>query len=563
MRSTHFIKNTALITPNRRQIMTFLGLISLIALTSITPATPATAQATSTSSLDLTVSLDPVLSLAVVTPPGEINLSSGEFGSTSMVVRVSTNSLDGYTLSMADNDNTAELTAEDEHNPSVIENLSVSVILTGAPSGAAPSGAAPSGAASSDTASSGTSSSSTSEEGYGSNFPAGRWGYSLDNATYLPIPLASSPSNIKETEENDMDGDDAIIYFGSRVASSFPGGEYSDVVVFSAIANPVAPSFYRITTMQQMTANVCSSVQTPEAITGTEAEAVLADTYAKYQEYGAGTAIPERTLIDERDGQEYTVRKLADGNCWMGENLRYGINPDDTAHPFVAEDADLTDLPEDPTERANAIAKMLDLTYDTENPQTAGRIKTAASGNKTNDGSADAFKQDFEGFEEPYINVYQANAKNSYNGRTKYGTLYNYCAATSGTGCTNSTTRATPSGSICPLGWAMPSYDELSTATPTGNEPDQSFQKLLSNYGIANMSDPTPVDATPLDFVRAGYLSDTTNGSIIYRNSTGGLFATSQANNYNAYTLDFRQTEVYRDAGGARSDGVSLRCVAK
>ena len=32
--------------------------------------------------------------------------------------------------------------------------------------------------------------------------------------------------------------------------------------------------------------------------------------------------MPQRTLTDSRDNKTYTIRKLADGNCWMTQNLK-------------------------------------------------------------------------------------------------------------------------------------------------------------------------------------------------------------------------------------------------
>lgn len=66
-----------------------------------------------------------------------------------------------------------------------------------------------------------------------------------------------------------------------------------------------------------MTSSVCNTVQTPVASATTS---VTKDTYSSY---GKSTSyIPETTLIDSRDNNTYRIRKLADGNCWMTENLR-------------------------------------------------------------------------------------------------------------------------------------------------------------------------------------------------------------------------------------------------
>ena len=35
--------------------------------------------------------------------------------------------------------------------------------------------------------------------------------------------------------------------------------------------------------------------------------------------------VAQRTLYDIRDNNSYTIRKLADGNCWMTGNLKYTL----------------------------------------------------------------------------------------------------------------------------------------------------------------------------------------------------------------------------------------------
>ncbi len=52
--------------------------------------------------------------------------------------------------------------------------------------------------------------------------------------------------------------------------------------------------------MQDMNPSACDSQTTPAA---------------------SATTVPTKTLTDSRDGNKYTISKLADGNCWMTQNL--------------------------------------------------------------------------------------------------------------------------------------------------------------------------------------------------------------------------------------------------
>ncbi|MBQ3309917.1 InlB B-repeat-containing protein, partial [Candidatus Saccharibacteria bacterium] len=67
-----------------------------------------------------------------------------------------------------------------------------------------------------------------------------------------------------------------------------------------------------ITNMQQMTSAVCNATYTPKNT------ATSTNTNANF----SADNVPQRTLSDTRDSKTYVVRKLADGNCWMVQNLR-------------------------------------------------------------------------------------------------------------------------------------------------------------------------------------------------------------------------------------------------
>ena len=85
------------------------------------------------------------------------------------------------------------------------------------------------------------------------------------------------------------------------------------------------PTIHSISNMQQMTPNVCANTTTPLK-TSTQL-----DTDGSH--HGDPNYVPTVTLIDTRDNNTYTVSKLADGKCWMTQNLRIinkTITPDDS-----------------------------------------------------------------------------------------------------------------------------------------------------------------------------------------------------------------------------------------
>ena len=71
---------------------------------------------------------------------------------------------------------------------------------------------------------------------------------------------------------------------------------------------------YSISNMQQMNPNICKANTTPLAT------ATTLDTDGSH--HGDPNYVPTVTLTDTRDNNTYTVSKLADGKCWMTQNLR-------------------------------------------------------------------------------------------------------------------------------------------------------------------------------------------------------------------------------------------------
>ena len=71
---------------------------------------------------------------------------------------------------------------------------------------------------------------------------------------------------------------------------------------------------HSIANMQQMNPNICKANTTPNRT------ATTLDTDGSH--HGDPNYVPTKTLVDTRDNNTYTVSKLADGKCWMTQNLR-------------------------------------------------------------------------------------------------------------------------------------------------------------------------------------------------------------------------------------------------
>ncbi len=151
------------------------------------------------------------------------------------------------------------------------------------------------------------------------------WGYRFNlgdvasdpTKNYLRVPSQNDPeaSIISGEQITDTSGTVSKVLtlgFATAIDGNLPAGSYSDEIVVAVTASPKQTSaFGLITTMQEMTPEVCAAATTPSR------DAELTDSTGIH--HGDNRYVPETTLIDTRDNKEYLIRKLADGNCWMSQ----------------------------------------------------------------------------------------------------------------------------------------------------------------------------------------------------------------------------------------------------
>ncbi len=150
---------------------------------------------------------------------------------------------------------------------------------------------------------------------------------------------------------------------------------------------------------------------------------------------GQKVNVAQRTLYDIRDNNSYTIRKLADGNCWMTENLR----------------TQFKDLDGD--------GKIGILSSD-------GATETLMTNTNTNLISKTMYYPTLETGSGSFTEEYQDNSVTRYSSGTTttadgeiqiIGGTYNWNAATAGSGSsTNPGIWSTAPDSICPSGWRLP-----------------------------------------------------------------------------------------------------------
>ena len=173
---------------------------------------------------------------------------------------------------------------------------------------------------------------------------------------------------------------------------------------------------YSIASMQQMNPNICKANTTPNRT------ATQLDTDGSH--HGDPNYVPTKTLTDTRDNNTYTISKLADGKCWMTQNLRI-IN----------------------------------------------KTITPADSNVTSNYTIPA--SSINGFT-------SSDTSNAYV--DSYGGFYNWYTATAGTGTTAlSTNGQNAPSSICPKGWRLPTSGNIYSEFQTLYNNYRSSSALRSN----------------------------------------------------------------------------------
>ena len=239
--------------------------------------------ATNNSTQELAAEVNPVISLSA---PTELSFNinptaAGVFDSKELKVNISTNAIKGYELYFSSED---EQTSMKHTTPSITQ--SISSTFTG---------------------------SLTS-----TNMQNNTWGYSLNNTDFKSIPKKTEQVKLKDLDAYPTPSERTqSIYFGVKADTTLPSGTYEKNVIFTAVAHANPPrlrGIFTISNMQQMNPNICKASTTPNKT------ATQLDTDGSH--HGDPNYVPTVTLTDTRDNNTYTVSKLADGKCWMTQNLR-------------------------------------------------------------------------------------------------------------------------------------------------------------------------------------------------------------------------------------------------
>ena len=254
-------------------------------------------------------------------------------------------------------------------------------------------------------------------------------------------------------------------------------------------------------------------------------------------------------LKDTRDNNVYAIAKLADGNCWMIENLRLGSNSPITLTPADSNvTADFT---------LSATTNPTTTAWCTTTDANCYNQSMLSSNNTTN----------------PVANMDSATLDgNVSTGIYSYGNYYNWYSATAGTGTySTSTNNTSVASSVCPVGWHLPIGGRKANVN---NSEFWQLPRAIIGSDPANFAndyfyytgDPEGTNASkllrtyPNNFLYSGYVY----GSSLYNRGSGAnVWSSTADSSYYAYYLYFNSSYVIPGTNiNTKYNGFSVRCVA-
>jgi len=251
------------------------------------------------------------------------------------------------------------------------------------------------------------------------------------------------------------------------------------------------------------------------------------------------------TAIDERDGEEYTIARLADGKLWMTKDLRLDFSK------LTKSNQELDGLTNGSASGFFAAAKAADMS----DPWC-----TSSDSNCIN---------------RVQYSTANINGESCPNGNCdEYGAYYNWYTATAGNGLYSMDSYANTQGDICPSGWHLPTGTNTNVGSPVVWSGDYWVLAAgLAGVNILNIqnSDHSNITSTtnrarfytsPAYFKDAGYWA---YNSVYFRNERAYYWSSTYYNEGSAYMLYLNNSDSYFSPGYSSQSkylGLTVRCVA-
>ncbi len=439
---------------DKQAIFSGIGIFSLslfVAASAVYMYSPvAESHADTTGNSIVNLSVNSIISLSLNSNTVAMNADMNSFTHQSVTASVSSNSQFGYTLAIEDGDSDSSMT----HTSSSITDKITSSFSGGKTSG---------------------------------EMDDNTWGYSISNSTYYKIPVAGSPVALKRTNAPlETETDDTVVDFGVKVGN-ITSGSYQDTVTLSAYVNGVDG--------------------TPSDGTSVDDPGDGTDSMQSFDCSSLANVNDSAVLTDTRDNSTYTVKKLADGKCWMTENLKISnttITPDDS------------DVASNYTIPAQA------------------NITTWTSELRNSDGWNDLNQKH--------------KVLDPQNG---HGVYYNWYTVTAGSGTRTTAIGENAAYSICPKGWKL----------PTSGATNSDYSALITAYGGHYSTD---IQGTPA-FGLPGYVDgDAELWSVGLSGYYWGSTSVDDGYGHDGNGGALRISSTFTEMGRQKMyEGLPARCVAR
>ncbi len=313
-------------------------------------------------------------------------------------------------------------------------------------------------------------------------------------------------STISQTEDPTKSGSYFTTTYAAHVSTTQPAGVYNGQVQYVMVHPSGAPAPEKPITPYMQTISEWKGKLLPN----------VGDTIQ---------------AIDQRDGKEYWIAKLADGNIWMTQNLDLDI---EAGRTYTSADTDLAN---------STIATSWTPTVSTSTTSSWTRSNTNPSsydpGNLYWNGNINGGTLSDRTTTDP----------SATSGGTHYhvGNYYNWTAAVA-MNSSSGKNSGDMNQSICPAGWRLPNY--------SGNK---SYLSLKNAQGLTAGTSGN-IQNSPTYFVYGGYC----DGGSYYVGFDGDYWSSVVRDGSYSYQLHFDATGYLSHQFSAyRRDGVSLRCVAR
>jgi len=360
------------------------------------------------------------------------------------------------------------------------------------------------------------------------NMDANTWGYYANEgteipntATYKAVSVSGNGDKIAEntTKKITSDSKKIMLSFATKINDQKPADTYKNTITMSVVSSPLQTTIEDITNMQDMTSSICSASPTYET----------------------------KQLRDTRDGKFYWVSKLADGKCWMTQNLDFDLSTSTALTPTTS-DVSNNWTPRYTTATTASSSTILD-SETGQRSWSLGNYRITNPDESSNCGqgknSAANCPSQFTAYTTP------TSANGDPLAHYILGNHYQWNAATAGTGGAITSGQAT--SSICPKGWKLPTSN-------SGGE----FSTLVVSLGGASSTN--NITKAPFYGARGGLIAQATSNLFLRGGDYGHYWSSTPSETYTsmAYLFFFyNTTHVSGASTGGRSDGRSVRCIAR